>query len=133
MSGKEERPWRQRRRALLTAADWEEIRRQHVAEMIALGTGPGEAEAQAARKVELARRRIEWARERFDLFLEMQDRAGEVYDRQIDEHPDVDWGSDDVPDLPEPPEEAIAQAIYAEVMAAVKEDRWPRHLHSRDI
>jgi hypothetical protein len=101
--------------------------------MLALGTAPEAAEAEAARKVELARRRLEWGRERLAAFFEMQERAGEVYDRQIDEYPDVDWDSDDAPDLPDPPEEAVAQSIYAEVMAALNEDRWPRHLHSRNI
>lgn len=122
-----------RRTNVLTAEDWEETRRHYVAEMVALGTAPAEAEAAAERKVALARKRLEWGRERLAAFVEMQDRAGEVYDRQIDEYPDVDWDSEDAPDLPEPPEEAVAQAIYAELMAALYEDRWPRHLHSRDV
>ena len=124
---------RRRRRQLVSADDWEETRRELAAEMVGLGMAPGEAEAEADRKVELARKRLEWGRERLDAFVEMQERAGEVYDRQIDEYPDVDWDSEDAPEVPEPPEQAIAQAIYAEVMAAVKEDRWPRHLHSRDV
>lgn len=115
------------------AVDWEEDRRRLVAEMMALGAGPEEAEAEAARKVELARMRLEWGRERLAAFFEMQERAGEAYERQMDEHPDVDWSSDDAPDLPEPPEEAVAQAIYAEVIAAIREDRWPRHLHIRNV
>jgi cytosine/adenosine deaminase-related metal-dependent hydrolase len=124
---------RRRRRNLLTAEDWEETKRHYVAEMIALGAEAAEAEADAARKVELARRRLEWGRERLAAFFAMQDRAGEAYDKQIDEHPDVDWESEDAPQLPDPPEEAIAQAIYAEVMAAIREDRWPRHLHDRNV
>ena len=122
-----------RRRRSLSAEDWEESRLWLVAEMVGLGMAPAEAEAAAARKLELARLRLEWGRERLDAFVEMQERAGEVYDRQIDEHPDVDWESEDAPDLPEPPEQAVAQAIYAELMAAILEDRWPRHLHSRDV
>jgi hypothetical protein len=118
---------------LLSAEDWEEARRRHAAEMVELGAEPGEAEAEAAKKVELARKRLEWGRERLAAFFEMQERAGQAYDRQMDEYPDVDWESADAPDLPEPPEQAVAQAIYAEVMAAVKEDRWPRHLHFRDV
>lgn len=121
------------RRRLLLAEEWQEVRGRLAAEMVELGMAPAEAEAAAERKVALARKRIEWGRERLDAFVEMQDRAGEAYERQMDEHPDVDWESDDVPDLPEPPEEAVAQAIYAELMAAIYEDRWPRHLHSRDV
>jgi hypothetical protein len=122
-----------RRGAALSGAEWDETRRQLVAEMIALGAEPAQAEADARKKVERARLRFEWARERLDAFFEMQERAGEVYDRQIDEHPDVDWEADDAPQLPEPPEEAVAQAIYAELMAALNEDRWPRHLHFGDL
>lgn len=132
MAGKDERWWR-RRGSLLTAADWEETRRHYLAEMLALGEEPAQAEADAAKKVALARKRLEWGRERLQAFVEMQERAGEAYDRQMDEHPDVDWSSEDLPDLPEPPEEAIAQSIYAELMAAIREDRWPRHLHSSDV
>jgi hypothetical protein len=124
---------RQRRGSVLTGGEWEEARRRLVAEMVELGMKPGQAEAEAGKKVERARLRIEWARERFDAFFEMQDRAGEAYRRQIEAHPDVDWEAEDAPVLPEPPEEAAAQAIYEEVMAALNEDRWPRHLHFRDV
>jgi hypothetical protein len=113
--------------------DWEECRRGLVEEMIELGVAPEEAEAEAAKRVGRIRLRIEWARERLDAFFDMQDRAGEAYMRQIEAHPDVDWEDEDAPVLPEPPEEAVAQAIYAEVMAAVNEDRWPRHLHFGDV
>lgn len=124
---------RGRRRGLWLAGEWEEARRRLAAEMVGLGMAPAEAEAAADRKVALARKRVEWGRERLDAFFEMQERAGEAYMKQIEAHPDVDWEADDAPDLPEPPEEAVAQAIYAEVMAAINEDRWPRHLHSRDV
>jgi len=115
------------------AEDWAETQRLHAAEMVELGMEPAVAGAEAARKVRLARLRVEWGREQLDKFFEMQERAGEAWDRRIDEHPGVDWESDDAPDLPDPPEEAVAQAIYAELMAALEEDRWPRHLHERGV
>jgi hypothetical protein len=126
-------PGRGRRRRSMTAADWEETRRQVAAEMVELGIEPAEAEAESRKKVERARLRYEWARERLDAFFELQEQAGEAYMRQMDEHPDVDWEDEDAPDLPDPPEQAAAQAVYAEVMAAIEEDRWPRHLHFRDV
>jgi hypothetical protein len=130
MAGKD---GRRRRRELLLDGEWEEARRLLAAEMAALGVAPAEAEAAAARKLELARRRIEWGRERLAAFMEMQERAGEAYMKQIEAHPDVDWEADDAPQLPDPPEEAAAQAIYAELMAAINEDRWPRHLHDSGL
>jgi hypothetical protein len=101
--------------------------------MVELGMEPAAAEAEAKRKVERARLRYEWASERLDAFLELQEKAGEAYLRQMDEYPDVDWEDEDAPELPDPPEEALAQAVYSEVMAAINEDRWPRHLHFRDV
>lgn len=120
-------------RRKMGAADWREVGRRLAAEMVELGIEPGEAEAEAAKKVERARLRYEWASERLDTFFALQEQAGEAYMRQIDEHPDVDWEDEDAPELPEPPEEAAAQAVYAEVMAAINEDRWPRHLHFRNV
>ena len=124
---------RWRRLAPVSPGEWDETRRRLVEEMLGLGMTPAEVEADAERKVRLARLRLEWGRERLAAFFEMQERAGEAYERQIDDYPDVDWESDEAPDLPDPPEEAIAQAIYAEVMAAIEFDRWPRHLHERCV
>lgn len=122
-----------RRRAALTAADWKEIRGRLAAEMVALGIEPAEADCEAAKKVERARLRFEWARERLDAFAALQNKADEAYMRQIEAHPEIDWEDEDSPDLPEPPEEAAAQAVYSEVRAALDEDRWPRHLHFRNV
>lgn len=121
------------RRPIRTAADWQEARARLAAEMVELGIEPGEAEAEAGKKVERARLRFEWASERLDAFFALQDEAGEAYMRQIEAHPEIDWEDEDAPELPEPPEEAAAQAVYAEVMAALNEDRWPRHLHFRNV
>ncbi|HEX8513446.1 MAG TPA: hypothetical protein VF688_10115 [Allosphingosinicella sp.] len=115
------------------AVDWGEVRERMAAEMVELGIEPAEAEAEAAKKVERARLRYEWARERLDAFFALQEQAGEAYERQMDEYPDVDWEDEDAPELPDPPEQAAAQAVYAEVMAAIDEDRWPRHLHFRNV
>jgi hypothetical protein len=110
--------------------DWKGFERDAEAELIALGTSEEEARVLAARKREQTRLRIEWADQRLRDFFEMQEKAGEGYMRQIEEHPEVeDWDSPDAPQLPEPPEEAVAQAIYQEVMDAIERDRWPRHLH----
>jgi hypothetical protein len=112
---------------------WAAVRRQAEEEMAALGMPAAQARAEAEKRTERVRLRVEWARERLDQFFEMQDRAGEAYVKQIEAHPDVDWEDPDAPVLPEPPEAAVAEAIYAEVRAALDEDRWPRHLHSHDV
>jgi hypothetical protein len=109
--------------------DWAAYEAKVVAEMLGLGMPDEVARAEAKRTVERGRLRHEWGRERLDAFFAMQDLAGEVYQRQIEENPDVDWEDVEPGEFPDPPEEAVAQAIYAEVMDALERDRWPRHLH----
>lgn len=113
--------------------DWEAYTAEAKAGLLGLGVAEAEAEVQAALKCERMRLRHSWFRERFEAFLDMQDQAGEACLQYMDAHPEIDWDDEDSPEVPEPPEEALAQAIYDEVMAAVKEGRWPRHLHFRDV
>lgn len=123
----------ERKRRGMRAEDWAEWRRQEEEALAALGMPAAEARAETARREERVRLRLAWGLERLDTFFALQERAGEAYDRQLDAYPDVDWDSPDAPELPEPPEAAEAEAVYAELMAALKEDRWPRHLHFRDV
>jgi hypothetical protein len=113
--------------------DWAAWTREALAGLLAEGFPAPAAEAAARRMCERTKIRHAWFRERFEAFLDMQDRAGEAYLRYMDARPEIDWEDGDAPEVPEPPEQAIAQAIYAEVIAAVREDRWPRHLHFRDV
>lgn len=111
------------------APDWEAFTADMKQGLMKMGVPEADAQAQAARKCERTRLGHDWFAERMEAFLTLQDRAGEAYLRYMEAHPEVDWDSDDAPEVPEPPEEAAAQAIYAEVIAAVQEARWPRHLH----
>jgi hypothetical protein len=123
--------WPKRRRP--PPPDWKDFTAKLKGDLLAMGIPEEEAQAEAALKCERTRLRHDWFSERMEAFLEMQDRAGEAYLQYMDAHPEIDWDGEDEPEVPEPPEEALAQAIYAEVMAAVYEDRWPRHLHFRDV
>lgn len=113
--------------------DWAKFTRELKADFLAAGAPEAEAEAEAVRKCERTRFRHAWFRERMDAFLDMEDRAGEAYLQYMEARPEIDWDGEDSPEVPEPPEEVLAQAIYAEVMAAVQDDRWPRHLHFRNV
>ena len=121
------RPGRTRKRR--AAPDWEAFTARMKGELVRMGVPEAEAQAQAASKCKRVRLRHDWFAERMEALLALQDRAGEACLRYMEAHPEVDWESEDAPDVPEPPEEAEAQAIYAEVIAAVQEARWPRHLH----
>jgi hypothetical protein len=103
------------------------------AEMRGIGVPAEKAEAEAKAMEGRTRLRIAWARERFAEFLTLQDAAGEAWDREMAARPHIDWDADDAPELPPPPEEALAQAVYDEVIAAFEHDRWPRHLHFHQI
>ena len=122
-----------RKRRRRPPPDWEALTAKLKGELLETGNPEEEAQAEAALKCERTRLRHDWFSERMEAFLAMQDRAGEAYLQYMEAHPEVDWDSEDAPEIPEPPEEALAQAIYAEVIAAVNEDRWPRHLHFRDV
>lgn len=126
---KAEKHWRHG----MAQPDWAAFRALVAGEMRGIGVPAEQAEAEA-RLIEGRRRlRLAWARERFREFLTLQDAAGEAYCRDIEAHPDVDWDSDDAPDLPPPAEEVLAQAVYDEVRAALDRDRWPRHLHFHQV
>jgi hypothetical protein len=109
--------------------DWAAFRVRVVGEMRGIGV-PAEKAAAEARVMEgRMRARIGWMRERFAEMVRLQNQAGDAYCRAMDARPDVDWDSDDAPDLPPPAEEAAAEAILLEIRAAVDGGRWPRHLY----
>ena len=118
---------------MLTGGDWGESRRAWAAEMVGLGLTKEEAEAEAARKSSGRGCGSNGRASGSTPFSTCRTRPARPTCSRSRTHPDVDWESEDAPELPEPPEEAVAQAIYAEVMAALNEDRWPRHLHFRDV
>lgn len=113
--------------------DWEDFTFKVKDGLIGLGMDEETAQAEAELKCRRTRMRHDWFSERMEAYCAMQDRAGEAGLRHMAAHPEIDWESGDSPKVPEPPEWALAQAIYAEVLAAVDEDCWPRHLHFRDV
>jgi len=109
--------------------DWAAFRARVVREMRGIGVPAQDAEAEARVMEARMRARIGWMRERFAEMVRLQNMVGDAYCRAMDARPDVDWDADDAPDLPPPAEEAAADAILAEIRAAVDDGRWPRHLH----
>jgi len=49
----------------------------------------------------------------------------------LEAHPDREEG--DEGKYHGPPEEAVENAIHAEIRAVVEHDRWPRHVHRKDV
>jgi hypothetical protein len=69
-----------------------------------------------------------WAKQRVADFFAAQKRVGEAWSRIFDALPD-DLDEDELEAIPEPPEQAEADAIWAEIEAVREHDRWPRELY----
>jgi hypothetical protein len=87
------------------------------------------AEDKKARERQLAR--MAWSLNRIDDMKRAQKALDDAWMKLLE--PYDDWDEEDLPDIPDPPEEAAFQRIWAEVMAAVRHDRWPPHLHWKDV
>jgi hypothetical protein len=69
-----------------------------------------------------------WAKQRVADFFAAQKRVQEAWKRIFDALPD-DLDEEELEAIPEPPEQAEADAIYAEIQGVLDHDRWPRHLY----
>jgi hypothetical protein len=93
--------------------------------LLAAAQGAAAEQEQAAARI--AARRA-WAKQAVADFMAAQERVQEAWERIFDALPD-DIDDDLVDQLPDPPEQAEADALWAEIEAVREHDRWPRHLH----
>jgi hypothetical protein len=115
---------RKRRRG----ADSAEAGRRRVIAGLLAGTVVVEDEdAEEARMRERGLARAAWAMERVDALKRAQRAMIAAWMELIAPYEDVD--DEDLPEIDPPPEEAVVDAILAEINAAVDHDRWPAHLH----
>jgi leucyl aminopeptidase (aminopeptidase T) len=98
-----------------------------VAALLAGTAAPAESEAEngKARARKLAR--MAWGLERLDDMKRAQAALDAAWMKLLE--PYDDWDEEELPDIPDPPEEAAFQLIWEEVMQAIDHDRWPAHLH----
>ena len=106
-------------------------RRETVERLLAGTAAPtdGEAEDRKARARQLAR--TAWGLNRLDDMRRAQKALDAAWMKLIE--PYRDWDDEDLPEIPEPPEEAAFQSIWEEVMQTIDHDRWPPHLHWKDV
>ena len=71
--------------------------------------------------------RCAWAEQAVAAFMAAQERVQEAWTRILRELPDLD--DEALDQLPDPPEQAEADALWAEIEAVRDRDRWPRHLY----
>ena len=104
-------------------------RAERMAEYVELGL---EDEA-AVREARAAEARVEarcaWVKQRIAEMRAAQAALDAAWSRILKDYPDVDWEDPGAPEIPDPPEQAAFDAIYAEIAAVRDHDRWPRHLH----
>lgn len=107
------------------------MRKRHAERVVAaLLDGPAVSEElDAERKLGEARQeaRRKWGRARVRAWRRASEQAEAAWNRLLAAYDG--WDADDIPDLPAPPEQAEADAIYAELNEAVEYDRWPAHLY----
>jgi len=84
-------------------------------------------EAEEARSRERRLARTAWALERVDALRRANKAMIAAWMAMLAPYDDVD--EEDLPDFDPPPEEAVVDAIHAEIHAALDEDRWPARLH----
>jgi hypothetical protein len=72
--------------------------------------------------------RAQWASQAVAAFFAAQERVGEAWNRIFDELPD-DIDDEELEKLPEPPEQAECDALWAEIEAVRDRDMWPKELH----
>jgi len=72
--------------------------------------------------------RVAWVKQRIADLKAAQKRVDEAWTRIFDAQPE-DLDDDALEAIPEPPEQAELDAIFAEIEAVRDHDRWPRHLH----
>lgn len=103
-------------------------RRKIVAALLAGEAAPADDdEAEEARSRERRLKRTAWALERIDALKRAQKAMDAAWMAMLAPYDDVD--EEDLPDLDPPPEEAVVEAIHAEIHRALDDDRWPAFLH----
>lgn len=83
-----------------------------------------EPEAEAWARFEARRK---WGYAQVRAYRRAQAKADTAWHKLVE--PYAGWDDEDVPEIDPPPEQTIADAIFAEIRAVVEHDRWPRHLH----
>lgn len=110
----------------MSKCDKESGRARIVAALLS-GTAAGSDSGEAARAEARIATRHAWVQGRIRALRRAHRKADAAWFRLI--APYDDWDDADVPDLAPPPEQAEADAIRAEIDAAIEHERWPRHLY----
>ncbi|HEX8523055.1 MAG TPA: hypothetical protein VF669_12430 [Tepidisphaeraceae bacterium] len=98
----------------------------------ALLTEAGQAADEQERAQARIAARIAWVHEAMDALLAAHKKVNDAWDRIFEALPE-DMDDEEVDQIPPPPEQAELDAILAEIEAVRDHDRWPRHLHWKNL
>ena len=102
-------------------------RRKTIAALLAGKAAPAApAEEEQARLLRVAAR-VAWVDETCAAWRVAHRALNAAWDRQLE--PYRDWDEEDLPELPDPPEQALVDRLWQELEDVRRLDRWPRHLH----
>lgn len=105
----------------------EEHRSRTVAALLAGTAAPADPAAEQ-RDIELrVAARLVWTRRTLDAWYDAQKALEAAWNRQLE--PYDDWNEEDIPELPDPPEQALVDRLWQEIDDVRRVGRWPRHLH----
>ena len=76
--------------------------------------------------------RVAWVHETIAALIAAQRKADEAWDRIFSALPE-DLDNEEAEAVPPPPEQAVVDAIWAEIEAVRDQDRWPRELHFKNV
>ena len=96
--------------------------------LAAAGQAADEQERAAARIAA----RVAWVHETMDALIAAHKKVDDAWSRIFDALPE-DMDDDEVDQIPPPPEQAELDAILGEIEAVRDHDKWPRHLHWKEV
>jgi hypothetical protein len=107
------------------------VPRATVARLLAGTAAPtdGAAEDRRVRERQLAR--MAWSLNRIDALKRANEALFAAWDKLIE--PYADWDEENIPDIPDPPEQAEVERILGEINDVIDHDRWPAHLHFKAV
>jgi hypothetical protein len=117
--------------------DWGAIRAARISEMIELGFSDAEALAEGKVAEARVRLRVGYVDDLMTRLRAANDALEAAWKKRFDEHPelldDTDEAEDALDALPDPPEERVLDALFAEIEAIAERGAWPRALHFHNV
>lgn len=104
-----------------------ERRRRILAELRSGTAAKADPAAQEEAEIQRAAARLAWLRRLCDAHWAAQKALEAAWDRQLRPYDHLD--EDELPELPDPPEQAEVDRLWRQMDDVRRRDLWPRHLY----